>query len=320
MDPNSRSGKAIVELKRSAEQGSGYVASFCSISVPCEARIILDLIPHVYDRRGRTLNLKSNAGKVRSVTLGQPQQGSDQPVDFSQGTYGVEVSVSKAFATRRQQAAESMSQLIQAAPELMLPTIGDLYFKNSDFAEHRALQERMEAVLDPRVLQSMKMDQQIPPQVRAQMQQLGTMLSQTQAQLQQAAQVIQTKQVENNAKIQVAQMDNDTKFKIAELQALTALAATEQKVDAENARTMVEAEAEGISKKLELVKNMRELLAKHQADTEKLGMQHAHAAGLEAMAHHHEKTMAELAHDQAIAQAAHAAAIAPQPQADGSGD
>jgi hypothetical protein len=49
-------------------------------------------------------------------------------------------------------------------------------------------------------------------------------------------------------------------------------------------------------------------------------MQHAHAAGLEAMAHHHEKTMAELAHDQAIAQAAHAAAIAPQPQADGSGD
>ena len=340
IDPQSRSGKAIVELKKQTEAGSGYLASFCSISVPCEARIVLDLIPHIYDRKSRVLNLKSNSGKRRKVTLGeplntpqqQPQQpmqpgmngqpyGASQngqgsaPIDFAKGTYGVEVTVSKAFATRRQQAAEAMSQIIQADPQLMT-VIGDLYFKNSDFADHQALVERMEAVLDPRVLQAMKMATEIPPQVKAQVMQLATQLQQTQQQAQQMAQVIQTKQVEQQAKIQQAQMDNDTKIKIAEIQALVALAVAEEKVDAENARTLAESESVAFSKKLDLVNNLRELLAKHHTDQTAQAHSQAHEAGMAHMTHQH--TLEQAA--QAAEHARQMAAMQPQPQADGAGD
>ena len=55
---NERSGKAIRELKQQGEQSTSiYLDNLATISMAYEGRILLDLMPSIYDRQGRLLRL-----------------------------------------------------------------------------------------------------------------------------------------------------------------------------------------------------------------------------------------------------------------------
>jgi hypothetical protein len=164
--------------------------------------------------------------------------------DLSQGDYSVVVEAGPSYATRRQESADTLNQMVQAYPPLM-QIAGDLLFKAQDIPDADALGDRMKMALIPPVQQMLAAKEQgqapLPPQVQAQMQQM-------QQQLQQAGQAVQQLQAENQqlksgeaAKAQLAQIqqqtdlqresmidarerysidqDNLTKLRIAEIQA-----------------------------------------------------------------------------------------------------
>ena len=314
-DPTQKSKGALLALQRQMEHGTGhYLNNMREISLPYEAKVILDLIPVIYDRPGRQVHVQAKDGTRKKVTLNQ--QYAEKPggpvkfYDLSEGRYGVTATVSKAFATRRAETSEALAELIQADPSLMT-VFGDQYLGNEDFAGHEMLEQRMQAVLDPRVLATMQGNKDIPPQVQAQVAQMQGQMQQLGQALQQAQQAIQTKQVESQAKLQEAQMDNDTKIKIAVIQASAQVGIAQEKIDAENARTYLEAVEERFGKILDLhMKNLHKVLDQQQAMTIQ-GHAQSHDVGLAAMQHAHSLGAAVQASD---------LAPAPQPQADGAGN
>jgi hypothetical protein len=71
---SNRSGTAIQKLKEQGESSSSnYLENLASISMTHEAKILLDMLPHVYDRPGRIVRLLGDDPKdEREVILHQP--------------------------------------------------------------------------------------------------------------------------------------------------------------------------------------------------------------------------------------------------------
>lgn len=306
VNPNDRSGKAITALQQAAEQGTSNYPDHLQRAIQHAGRVILDLLPHLYDRPGRVAQiLTGESDEQERVILNAPfvtQQGQPVPLedapppqpgepmpdvklyDLSKGQYSVVVDVGKSFNTRRQEAMASMGALAQAAPELV-PRFADLWVKSMDIPDSAAIAERLKP---PGV------DDQsnIPPEVQA-------ALAGMQQENQQLKQAIETKQVEQQAKLQTAQLDAETKLKIAEIGAQTQLVVAEIKAQsAEMDRRIAMLEAMiGFEKEARLESGRQA----HEVATQ--AHEQAHDAGMAAMQHGH-----------AIDQAETQAVLAPKPE------
>lgn len=68
-----QSGKAISALQSQSEvSNSGYIQNFSDITMRYEAKVILGMIPNVYDRPGRIAHIMDTHGDVRKVMLNAP--------------------------------------------------------------------------------------------------------------------------------------------------------------------------------------------------------------------------------------------------------
>lgn len=83
---SQRSGKAVLALQQQSDVGnSGYLDNLTQISMTYEAKVILDLLPRVYDRPGRVIQIRGKDDVTKQVMLNQPyienpQTGRPQPV------------------------------------------------------------------------------------------------------------------------------------------------------------------------------------------------------------------------------------------------
>lgn len=69
----ARSGKAVLALQQQADLGnSNYLDNLASISMTYEAKVLLDLIPKVYDRPGRVARILGVDDEASLVMLNQP--------------------------------------------------------------------------------------------------------------------------------------------------------------------------------------------------------------------------------------------------------
>ncbi len=79
-----RSGKAIVANQQQGEQAnSHFIANLADVSIAYEAKVILDLIPTIYDRPGRLAQVLDENGEAEQVILNQPffrHPKTDRPV------------------------------------------------------------------------------------------------------------------------------------------------------------------------------------------------------------------------------------------------
>ena len=111
-NPADRSAKQVLALRQATEQGnSDYLDGLSSVSMVHEGRILLDLLPHVYDRPGRVATiLEDDLQTTKQVVLNQPfvpggpgqpptpmPEGSPpmpgvQEIDLNKGVYRVVVS------------------------------------------------------------------------------------------------------------------------------------------------------------------------------------------------------------------------------------
>jgi hypothetical protein len=73
--PSARSGKAVMALQQQYDQGSShFLDSLAEVSLTYEAKVILDLIPHIYDRPGRVARILDLEDESRTILLNTPFQ------------------------------------------------------------------------------------------------------------------------------------------------------------------------------------------------------------------------------------------------------
>lgn len=177
--PPEVSGKAIALRQRQGDNATYHYIDNLAIAIRFTGRILLDLIPKIYDTP-RIIRILAPDGTVDRVELnpqqpqalatmpnpspGQQSGGVAPPSPQQQlaasvvrifnpavGKYEVQADVGPAYATRRQQAFEAFTQIIATAPSIM-GVAGDLLMKAADFPMADELAERLQRLVPPQAL------------------------------------------------------------------------------------------------------------------------------------------------------------------------
>ena len=201
----NQSGKAIAGQQQQVDMVNYHYYDNLTRSIACCGRIILDLIPKIYDTE-RVLRIIGDDGKPELVTLNQrtvDEQGVEKILnDVSVGKYDVVMDTGPGYSSKRQEAVEAMTGLFAADPQLV-QVAGDLFVRNMDFPGADVIADRL-AAMNP--MAQIDDKSPIPPQVQMQ-------LKLNQQQLQQAQQTIQQLQldIKHGATVKQLQEDSETK-------------------------------------------------------------------------------------------------------------
>jgi hypothetical protein len=233
-NPRDKSGVAIARLQGQFDAGNNnFLASLSDTSLPYEALVILDLMPAIYDRKGRVLQILGEEDEVKPVMLNAPHvmdQNTGRPrqvppnsqgsktYDLTKGKYRVAVNIGKSYQTRMQEGQEEIGAILQADPSLM-PLIGSIYFRYRDSPGSKEIAEILKELREKQYpgLGQNKDQGPTPEQMQAQMQGLQQQHQQTVQQLQSAVQQIQTDQAKQQAQMFKAQLDAQTALHKAEM-------------------------------------------------------------------------------------------------------
>lgn len=201
---NETSGRAIMARQREGDTATFNFIDNRNRAVEHGARIVLDLIPKIYNVP-RIVRCIKETGDSYTVPINQPAQVQETPpgqpdiyspaqqhiegvtriFDLTVGKYDVTVTAGPSFTTKRQESAEQMMEFIRVFPQAA-PLIGDLLAKNLDWPGADAVAERLKAMLPPQAQgQIQPIVQQLQQQLQAQGQQAQQAMGQLQQQLQQ---------------------------------------------------------------------------------------------------------------------------------------
>lgn len=191
---NETSGKAIMARQREGDTGTFHYVDNLSRAIRHVGRIIVDLIPKIYDtkRVARILG-EDDSVDMAVIDPNLPQAKVEQRdgsgklqklYNPSIGRYDVAVIVGPSFTTKRQEAAQSMAEMTQANPQLWT-VIGDLLVRAQDWPGADEMAKRLKAMLPPEIAELEREDNPMPPEARAALQQAMEQMEQMQAALQQ---------------------------------------------------------------------------------------------------------------------------------------
>ena len=192
-----QSGKSLQGQQAQADMTNFHYYDNLTRSIRHTGRIILDLIPKIYDRQ-RVMRIIGDDGKPEMVTIneqGQDEQGVSKVLnDVTVGEYDVVMETGPGYNSKRQEAVDSMMGLLGADPTLM-QTAGDLIFRNMDFPGAEVIADRL-AASNP--MAQIDDKSPIPPQVQMQ-------LAQSKQQIQQLQQQIQAEEMDKKYRATVQQ-------------------------------------------------------------------------------------------------------------------
>jgi hypothetical protein len=206
---NEKSGKAILARQRTADIATFHVIDNLSRAIRQVGRIVIDLIPRVYDTN-RVVRILGEDGSEDFARIDPEQPQASREVHDEQGQvieriynpgvgrYDVTVTVGPAYSTKRQEAAEFLTQVVQSSPAMM-QVAGDLMFKALDMPYAEEISKRMAKMLPP-PLQEQEQGPHVPPEVQQQMQEMGQQVEQLHAQLSSAAAQLGDKRMEYEGK------------------------------------------------------------------------------------------------------------------------
>lgn len=272
---SEQSGKAVLARKEQGQQTNMNFLDNFGRSLRYLGEILLDLLPKIYDRPGRVVNIIGADDEVRQVMLNQPfaqgengqpqaideltafQEGLHEFYDLNAGKYDVTVTVGATYTTRRQEAVVSMLQLIEANPA-MAPMMADLLVEQMDWPGSTKLAERLKKLLPP-PLQEAENGKQPNPQ---QMQQQLMMLQQQNQELMQVSQQQAEELKANTLKLQtderIAAADRQSKETIAALQAQTQILINADKLAAQQNMAAVKSNLDRVMAVLDVTQRDKE--------------------------------------------------------------
>jgi hypothetical protein len=235
MDPNQLpsgniSGKALQGQQNQVDLSNFHFYDNMTRSIRHTGKIILDLIPKIYDTQ-RVMRIIGSDGQPDMTTINEQSEIGEVLNDVTVGEYDVVMDTGPGFQTKRQQAVESMMPLLTGNQELF-NIAGDLVFRNMDFPGADVIADRL-AAMNPLANIDEKSD--IPPEVQMR-------LAQSQQTIEQLQQQLQAAGLEINNRAQVAQIKEEgaTKRKLMEVTAKAHNTETmaEVKVNDQNTRSI----------------------------------------------------------------------------------
>ena len=179
----NQSGKAIQGQQAQVDMTNYHYYDNLTRSIKQTGRIILDLIPSIYDKQ-RALRIIGDDGKGEIVNVNERSmdaQGVETILnDVTVGDYDVVMETGPGYNSKRQEAVESMISMMGVDPDLMKQA-GDLVFRNMDFPGADIIADRL-AAANPLAQIDDKSD--VPPQVQMQLAQSQQTIQQLQQELQ----------------------------------------------------------------------------------------------------------------------------------------
>lgn len=292
-------GSATSGIQEREQQHQGDVANFhytdnLNITVRHVGRCLLSMIPNYYDA-ARTVRILGEDDTAKQVKINQPfdkvnpkTKAIEQVThDLTVGTYDVTVKAGASYDTKRQEAAEFLTNAMQAAKDpASAGIITYLAFKNQDIPGADEATKMLKKTLPPGIAEPEDGDEQEPmiqtPHGPMPASKVGPLIEQMGTALQNAdAQLDQNKALEEQNKAQEAQNtanDLAIRQKEADTKAYEAETARQQASDkAENDRkaneiAQTKAEEEKTRAEAELIRSAAEnIRAQIEADAPEAG-------------------------------------------------
>jgi len=328
-DPSNKTKGGILALQDQHLRGnSHFLDNLAQISITYEAKVVLDLIPYVYDRPGRIARTLDFEDNIQTVMLNKPfvqgENGRPQPLpegpetdarvqnpkdaakryDLRKGTYGVVVSVGKARESRIEEGSDGLSMLFQANPGLF-QIFGDLWLKFQTWPGHMEAAERAKKMLPPQL----QKDENDPAKAEQENMQLKQQLQMLGEQAKQMSQALATDQAKAQASIEQAKIkaEADLRAKDAELKAKLEM----QRID--NATKIAIAHINAAAKGAQIDAHAAEEALALGHEAQQNAMDRAHDVGLAAMSGQQAMDGADQAHGQELEVNEQQAALAPPP-------
>lgn len=250
---SAQSGVAIRQLQRQGQAGSFHYSDNLARSIRHLGRILIDLVPKVYDTQ-RVVRIIKPDESTDLVTINGPsgevdkKTGLQKIYDLQVGTYDVTVSVGPGYQTKRQENLALLESLMQGPMgQLLTGTAPDLIASMMDFQIAPQLVERLKKTLPPALQDKPEgaPGQGLPPELMQQIQQKeqqsGQMIEQLTQKVHQLADQLESKQAETDAAMAKAQLDAQTKLEIARLDSETKLLLAREQMLAQGADQALQA-------------------------------------------------------------------------------
>lgn len=208
---NETSGKAINARKSEGDVATFHFYDNLVRSMTHVYRVLIAAIPEIYDT-ARIIRVIGEEDEAKQIGVnGQIADGQQEPINLTEGQYTVRVVPGASYTTKRQEAAEFFTEIVKQQPDLF-PIMGDLLFKNMDFAGAQAMAERMKKVVDPKFLSPEEQAENAPPvdaekeQMKQIIQQGAQELQSLQGQVEQNATTTKLTKLQTDIKAQYEQM------------------------------------------------------------------------------------------------------------------
>lgn len=148
---NETSAVAINARKEEGDVATFHFADNLTKSITQVGRVLVSAIPEIYDT-ARILRIIGEEDQPKRIGVnGELAEDQEETIDLKKGKYDVKVVTGAPFTTLRQESAQALQSLMTAYPDMM-PIMGDLYFKYSDFAGAQQMASRFKKVVDPKFL------------------------------------------------------------------------------------------------------------------------------------------------------------------------
>lgn len=225
---NEQSGIAIQRRANQAQTNNYHFTDNQNISIKHTGRILVDIIPIVYDTP-QAVRILGEDGQQEIIRIHEvfKYKGVPKVFDFSVGRYDVSCEMGPGYETKRQEAAASMLEMSKANPQIM-GVAGDLVVKNMDWPGASDIADRLRKTLAPGLIDD-KDKPPVPPEIKAQMDQMGQLIDQLTKTANESTELIKTKkmELESRERIEFAKLDTQVAIKDLEIKA-KALDATYQ--------------------------------------------------------------------------------------------
>lgn len=201
------SGKALLARQDQSYNSNYHFYNNLARSIQQVGCIIVDAVPVIYDS-ARDVQIKSQDGKKRSVSINQPDESGVIEFDLTAGDYSVCIQTGPSFGTKRQESTDAIMSLIAVYPQSAI-AISDIAVRNMDWPGADKIADSLEAMVPPEVLQARKTNPKDAAAMVPQLQSQVAALTQQNQVLTQHVQQATQKLQEGADKIKIEHMKAD---------------------------------------------------------------------------------------------------------------
>lgn len=203
---NETSGIAIENRINQSRRSTYQYFDNLLVSLKCLGRQLVDLIPYFYDTE-RTVRIVKPDTSEQLIAINSIAKGRVR-YDMTRGTFDVTIATGPAYASKREQSLESMTQIMQLLPQTG-QVIGDLVASQVDSPIAKQVSARLKATIPKEVLAAsgdLDAAQDMAPAEQV------AQLNQELARSQQELQVLTLEKQELEVKVRIAEDTNSMKL------------------------------------------------------------------------------------------------------------